>query len=576
MRPILRFAIICVAVAAQLSTASITIDYHDTGQYIEQKLKETELNLSPNAKRLVADILAGRQHSLGILFEQIQAAARSSHWDSEVFSDPQVFDALLLGYLQKVIDKDTFLDLYNYAEVVYQFTVRKDDVSAAIVKRVTPEQLSDDEVSDWYKAVTEGGSYMMKPKLVQAFKSLPDDKRHFTIIEWECMDCFEKPGDDYANSTPSKQLGGYFQVLDDEAPFAGIIVGENKLILPPFALIEAYRKQTSPLPEHEIVNAIPTMGFHDMQAVRTMRGNLQHPLQLYHPELNNLLYPHKLYAGSLAGRHDFYHLMILSYIAPDQQRSFYFVHDVDQKLLEALNMTWGVNQTGFSLLEKEFRDGLRYITSGQNPHLQRIFERLVMESDRDWLNRLSTQEKALMHNSLDDEISDRALDLPMDDFIGASRMNSRFLTQQIWRDLIFPSSHTYKGFLRLNYQLFHSFADMRKALEERLNSIPVTTRIHNFGFIISIASALADACDGFLPSVDSPVTFFKGTSGNCQVIENEEYWRELFDESAEHYLEDSLDNSAEERRGAIDLESLMLLVKFWNDWLQGIRPMQVD
>ena len=538
-----------MALTVQISTASASIDSLDTGKYFQQQLADVDLQLSPQARILVADILVKRQHSLSILFEQIQAAARAGYWDSEIFFNPEAFDALLLGYVKKIIDKDSFLDLYNFVEVVYQFGKQQSEIPGASVTRVQAKKLGDELISEWYSAITNHFR-VEKTKLTAAFNALPDEKRYFTVIDWPCEECLAWPNTALIDGTPSQRLGGYLRLFSELGAFPDKVTAANKVILPPFSLIDAYRKLASSLPAEDIVNAVPTLGFHDIQAIRTMRENLQHPLQLYHPDLSNLLYPHQLYAGTLAGRHDFYHLMILSFIPADQQRSFYFMYDVDQTLKKALNSQENHNENPLIHLEKEFLEGMRYLVSGEDQNLQRIYLRLTKESGPPlWLEKPHDFYSPESEDNDDDDL----LDLDIPDYVGStpSTANNYFLVT--WLRAINQENDTTTDFLHLNYQLFRSYADIQKNPEERLCPIPVVTAHQQ---PLELAAA-------YLASWNASAT--------CLIETGRHYQRGFLDATTPIVDMKAFDSLYDYLEEWTDMESLMLLMKFWRDWLQGVR-----
>ncbi len=211
------------------------------------------------------------------------------------------------------------------------------------------------------------------------------------------------------------------------------------------------------------------------------------------------------------------------------------------------------NHHNLHRLEKTFSDGIAYLTSGQDPGLQRIFERLVNIDERNWLNQSPLIKKQPLHNSLDDNISELSLDLALPDFIGKPQLYSGFLFLEKFSELIFPTSQTFLGFLRLNYQLFHGFQDLQQPHDQRQRHIPITTFMAGFGKIIEYINTVNSDCAAPNSSNMDLIGTFRTIP--CQAAPSEQMWQELFDHNERDLMDDLLTHQQDQRMEDMDLES---------------------
>ena len=309
--------------AMESSTKSLSLNVDDR---VENALASVDMAISEKDKPLIASLYKREQTLTGIL-ELLLEAAELEQWDDPLFSSRHAYDALLLGYLNKTLDKSRFIDLYDYVQLVHQKNNYRQGGADVKLERVKLNRFTQSELSQWRKTMKDKFDDDLEFSLKDAFESIPENQRYFNFLTL--------PDGSYVSSDEPQEhrerLGGYFRTVAAVSPLSFVVDDvKHQMIFPPYAFVEAFRKQVSILSPGEIATAIPSLGYHDQHAIRAMRGRLEHPVQLFHPDLDNLTEPHQLYAGTLAGRHDFYHLMVLAFIPPRHQQSFYFLYDIDQ------------------------------------------------------------------------------------------------------------------------------------------------------------------------------------------------------------------------------------------------------
>ena len=104
--------------------------------------------------------------------------------------------------------------------------------------------------------------------------------------------------------------------------------------------------------------ALPALGLMTRLDVRVQRGHNMHPTQLYHPATTNLLFPHALYAGTMAGRHDMYHLVVLGFWPVRDKKIMHYMHDSLDHLHRTMLNASKQSRPVLDDLEAEFKTGL--------------------------------------------------------------------------------------------------------------------------------------------------------------------------------------------------------------------------
>ncbi|MGI9277266.1 MAG: hypothetical protein ACR2PT_20775 [Endozoicomonas sp.] len=140
----------------------------------------------------------------------------------------------------------------------------------------------------------------------------------------------------------------------------------EKLYLPSWGLFESMQKHWANYHHlHSVemtqtpIRPIPSLGVMTRLDVREHRGLNMHPVQLYHPQTSNLLFPHDTYAGTLAGRHDMFHLLILSFWPEKDKKVFHYAHDSLNHMLNRMYKAEAESRPVLDRLEPDFKNGLK-------------------------------------------------------------------------------------------------------------------------------------------------------------------------------------------------------------------------
>ena len=128
-------------------------------------------------------------------------------------------------------------------------------------------------------------------------------------------------------------------------------------------------------------------------------------------------------------------------------------------------------------LENDFQKGMKKLMTEEG--MQAVFELLVRHEERDWLLQHPDKPSYPTHNSDDDDMAELALDLDMGKYVDDLLFTSAHEFDNYWRMVVFPSSQTYKAFLRMNYLIYHSLKDSKLAPQDRLSPMPATQHIHS-------------------------------------------------------------------------------------------------
>ncbi|WP_153767290.1 hypothetical protein [Endozoicomonas sp. OPT23] len=548
-----------------------------TQQAAKVLVAEAELQLSVRIRLHLEEILQNNYHALYSQFDLILNAVSSENWQDPVFAEPMSFDALLVAYIEKKIAKEYFLDLYGFVEMVYDQRPGG-YLNGTVIERFRPDSSSDKRIRHWKKRVNDDYSGVKPKYLRKALGLTPDHQKYFTRITWSDKPYFLTEDTSFYEEKVKQEKRlkfdyRYLRVLSREAPIAGVIEEDrSSMVFSPFGLMDSYRRVASTLPENERVSIVPTLGAHGMSDVRVMRGNLQHPLQLFHPLANNLLTPHELFSGTLAGRHDYFHIMILSFMPAGIQQAFYKVHDIDQELVAAVNPAGTPASLAVNLAQYDpaFLRGMKLI-SGQHAdddvELTKIFERLVTLSERDGLFANGLQSHTEYHNSSDDEISDRALDLPFDDMVRRYQVGKGVDFYTRYKDIIFPTSQTYFGYLRFNYQLYRSFRNMGQAGGDK-NFHTGANAMGLMSYLVRLANIHNASCT--LPNDPGMALSEYYLAIECTNDGSDaKDFNEALEDTENEFLESQLqEKSIKERKEHPDAEGIIRLLRFWAEFSQ--------
>ncbi len=538
-------------------------------------IADSGLQLSNQAREHLLYQLQNRHLILREKLSALLVDAQNENWQSALFTEADAFDALLIGYIDKTLELTDFLDLYGYVEMVHD-QKPSGYLAGTVIRRIKVNSLNDKNVKVWRNKVKREYYHILRSRFMnEAFSNTKDYQRYFTVVEFpDCKSpCLKDlDSDDSLNKVgPHKFNYRYLAVLDKEAPIAAVIGDDDKsMVFPPVALIDNFRRSASKTAEDDLIRIVPTLGAHNMKEVRAMRGANQHPFQLYHPAAENLLYPHNMFAGNLAGRHDFFHIMILSFMPKHLQQAFYKVHDIDMELMTALKPAYGPDSKVKSLqdFDWEFLEGMKLVvgeTGSISPKIISTFELLVRPEERMGLHTSPLLKSTEYHNSADDQASDIALDLPFPKFISRVPNLQGMEYYTTLMEIIAPTSQTYDGYLRFNYQLYRIVRELTSQTADQKGS--ESSRMMGF-FSYMIHATGTPSADCQLPeSTDTEVIeYFRGVK--CQLPDIGEEYDDLFAEMNERYLENQLTkDSVQERKESYSMESILRLLHFWIDFV---------
>ena len=168
---------------------------------------------------------------------------------------------------------------------------------------------------------------------------------------------------------PKEGIGVYLHMFGDKDSMLPrfVFVKEHRLF---FLAIGLYKEVRGLLiPEGSLgFTPVPSFGTLTRIDVRKLHGQNLSPIQLYHPATNNLLFPHGVYAGTIAGFHDIGHLTIYDTTEDQLKQCARFFHDVTEEMRQRITMRYTSALFPEFGLESEFQTAFDQLLQNLSHH----------------------------------------------------------------------------------------------------------------------------------------------------------------------------------------------------------------